>query len=119
MIQGQKEPSTQRRLLACSTLLQRHPVLTPLVLLSSALLLGIVGIFTDTLFLELSLVGVSVSTLDVLILFCLLIAFVLGIVGVLASIIGILEQLDRYGSISALPLPLFVRLKEQSYANRN
>jgi len=120
-MQGQKEPSTQWRPhhAAYVPLRQRHPVLTPLVLLGGALLASIASIFADTLFSVFALAGLSVGTFNTCILFCLLVAVVLGIVGVLASIIAILEHIDRYGSTANLPLHLFIRLKEQSYANRN
>lgn len=115
-MQGPKEPVPQRRFLNRSLLLQRHPVLTPVVLLSSSLLLGVVSIFADTVFSVLTLVGVPVGTLFLL---CVLVAFVLGIVGVLVSIISILEQVDRYGSTTKVSVLAFLRLKEQTYANRN
>ena len=105
---------THRHLLGRSPLLQRHPVLTPVALLMSSLLLGIISIFADSVFSVLTFVGVPVGTL---VLVCVLVAFVLGIVGVLASIIGILEQVDRYYSTTGVPM--FLRLKEQTYANRN
>ncbi|GAC1391214.1 MAG: hypothetical protein NVS4B11_14430 [Ktedonobacteraceae bacterium] len=110
-----QEHLTERRL-ARNPLLQRHPVLTPVVLLSSSLLLGVASIFADTVFSVLTLVGMPVGTL---VLLCILVAFVLGIVGVLASIIGILEQVDRYYVTTGVSVPMFLRLKEQSYANRN
>ncbi len=110
------QEATHRHLLGRSPLLQRHPVLTPVALLVSSLLLGVVSIFADTIFSVLTFVGVPVGTL---VLVCVLVAFVLGIVGVLASIIGILEQVDRYCSTTGVSLPMFLRLKEQTYANRN
>jgi len=116
MMQGPKELNPHRRFLNRSLLLQRHPVLTPVVLLSGSLLLGVASIFVDTVFSVLTFVGVPVGTLFLL---CVLVAFVLGIAGVLVSIIGILEQVDRYGSIARVPILAFLRLKEQTYANRN
>ncbi len=112
----QKGPATHRHVLGRSPLLQRHPVLTPVVLLCSSLLLGVTSIFADAVFSVLTLVGVPVGTL---VLLCVLVAFVLGIAGVLASIIGILEQVDRYCSTTEASVLTFLRLKEQTYANRN
>lgn len=116
MIQRPKEPVTHRHVLGRSPLLQRHPVLTPVVLLGSSLLLGVASIFANAVFSVLTLVGVPVGTL---VLFCVLVAFVLGIAGVLASIIGILEQVDRSCSTTGASILTFLRLKEQTYANRN
>ena len=104
------------RLLSRNPFLQRHPVLTPVALLFGSLLLGVVSIFADTVFSVLTFVGVPVGTL---VLVCVLVAFVLGIVGTLTSIISILEQIDRYCSTTGVTLPTFLRLKEQTYANRN
>ena len=116
-MQGQKEPaSRQQHTLSRSLLLHRHPVLTPVVLLSSSLVLGIASFFADTLFPVLALIGVPVGTLTTL---CLSIAFILGVAGVLIGIISILERVDRYCSTTTLPTAMFPRLKEQSYANRN
>ncbi len=116
MIQSQQKFPGQQRLLDQSSISQRHPVLTPIALLTTSLLLGTASIFGGTVFSVLTIVGVPLGTL---VLLCLLVTFVLGIVGVLASIIGILGQLDRYCSTVAVSVPMFLRLKEQSYANRN
>lgn len=114
MIQG--KPPTHRYLVARSLLLQRHPVLAPVVLLGSSLLLGSMSIFSGMLFPILALIGISVSTL---VLLCLLLASILGIAGILASIIGILEYADRRCSMPTVSVPTFLRLKEQTYANRH
>jgi len=119
MTQGLKEPLVHRRRLGRSWLLQRHPVLTPVVLLGSSLLLGIAGVYGDSVFPILTFVELPVDALSTLVLLCVLVAFVLGIVGVLASIIGILEQVDRSCSSTGASLLTFLRLKEQTYANRN
>ncbi|GAC1400396.1 MAG: hypothetical protein NVS4B12_01450 [Ktedonobacteraceae bacterium] len=119
MTQGLKEPLVHRRHLGRSWLLQRHPVLTPVVLLGSSLLLGIAGVYGDSVFPILTFVELPVNALSTLVLLCVLVAFVLGIVGVLVGIIGILEQVDRSCSPVAMPMTMFSRLKEQSYANRN
>ena len=79
----------RRRLLARSTLWQRHPVLTPLAFLAGSVLLGVISMFTDSLFPLLVFIGVPLPLL------CLLIAFILGVAGVLTGIIGIIEFLDR------------------------
>ncbi|GAC1427329.1 MAG: hypothetical protein PVS3B3_21650 [Ktedonobacteraceae bacterium] len=113
---SQKELAAHRHRLGRNPVLQHHPVLTPVVLLCSSLLLGVASFFADTIFSVLKLVGVPVGTL---VLLCVLVAFVLGIVGVLASIIGILEQVDRYCSTTGVSILTFLRLKEQTYANRN
>ncbi len=116
MIQRPKEHAPHRHILGRSPLLQRHPVITPVVLLCSSLLLGVASIFADSVFSVLTLVGVPVGTL---VLLCVLVAFVLGIAGVLAGIIGILEQVDRSCSPTGASILPFLRLKEQTYANRN
>ncbi len=117
IMQGQHEhPNHQRRFLARSPLLQRHPVLTPIVLLGCSLVLGSISFFMDSLFPILAFIEMSVGTLANL---CLSIAFVLGIAGILVGIISILEQVDRSCSLMRLPMTMFTRLKEQSYANRN
>ena len=108
--------STPRQLSTRSRLLQQHPVLTPVVLLGSSLLLGVVSIYADILFPLFAIIGLSGSTL---VLLCLLLAFILGIAGFLASIIGILEYADRCCSTPIVAVLTFLRLKEQTYANRH
>ncbi len=119
MLQGQKEPLNHRHLVARSPLLQRYPVLTPVVLLGSSLLLGVVSLFSDTLFPILALVGVSVNTSSTLVLLCLLVASITGIAGVLTSIIGILGYADRRCATTAVSVLTLLKLKEQTYANRH
>ena len=90
-------------------LLQRHPVLLPVLLLSGAIALVGASLFASNLFPALMLIGVPSGLLY------FSIAFVLGVCGLLVSIIGILERIDRCG----LPALLLPGLKEHSYANRN
>jgi hypothetical protein len=81
---GQWQPASQQR----NPLIQRHPVLVPLVLFASSIILAIVGFFTDNLFPVLTLIGVPSA------LVCYLLAAVLGLCGVLVSITGLLELYD-------------------------
>jgi len=86
-------------------LLQRHPILVSLCLISGALLLAISSYFADTLFPVLAFIG-ALPTLP-----CLLLAWVLGTCGILISIISIIEyveQLRAYVIVSPA-------LKEQRY----
>jgi hypothetical protein len=69
-------------------LLQRHPVLVPLVLFASAIVLAMASFFTDDLFPVLTLIGVPSA------LVCYLLAAVLGLCGVIVSITGLLELGD-------------------------
>lgn len=86
-------------------LLQRHPVLVSLCLISSALLLAMVSYFADTLFPVLAFIGAS-PTLP-----CLLLAWVLGTCGILTSIINIIEHVEqRRAYVIVSP-----NLKEQRY----
>jgi hypothetical protein len=96
-------------LLKRNSLLQRHPVLMPFLLLSGAVALGSVSLFASNLFPAVMLIGVPSDLLY------FSIAFVLGVCGILVSIIGILERIDRCG----LPALLLPGLKEHGYANRN
>lgn len=113
MSQGQQQCSENQsyiRILGRSQLLQRHPILTPVLLLGGSVLLSILGFSNDAvLFPLLALVGVSSSLL------CLSIAFVFGVAGILAGIIGAIEYVDRY----SLQAAMFPKPKEHSYANRN
>lgn len=90
-----------------NALRKRHPMLTALVLLGGAVLFSSISPFADTLFPLLILAGISPLFL------CLSLACVLGIAGVLAGIIGILERIDRR------QIAAFSEYKEQSYAHRN
>ena len=112
MIQSQSKPSGQQRGMIRprrNPLLQRHPVLLPVLLLTCAIALSIASFFADSLFPVLTFIGVPSPLL------CLLLAYVLGISGILTSIIGIIECMDRYSLQNAM----FPKSKEQSYANRN
>src|SRR5690348_783070 len=91
------------------TLLRQHPVLTPMLLLSSSITLAVVSLFTNTLFPILTIVGISSTRL------CLSLAFVLGVAGILSGIIGLIERVNRY----SLQAVMFPKSKEQGYANRN
>ena len=70
-------------------LLRQHPVLIPMLLIGAALGLCVVSFSADTFFPLLTIMGTT-STL-----FCLLGGLVLGIAGVLAAIISIIENIDR------------------------
>ena len=69
--------------------LKQHPVLVPLSLVSSACALVVVSFFADSLFPALKLIGTPSA------LVCLLLAWVLGICGVLTGIISSIEHFDR------------------------
>jgi hypothetical protein len=92
-----------------SPILHRHPVLVPVTLLASSLVLVVASFFADDLFPALNAIGVSS------VLLCLSLACVLGICGALAGIIGIIEHVDQW----YFQATMFVKTKEQSYANRN
>lgn len=113
MVQSQyyKPTSQQWGLYAArrGDLLQRHPVLTPVLLLVCALLLSMTGIFTDIFFPQLAIVGISSAQL------CLSSALVLWISGILAAITGIIEHIDRCNIQTAT----FPQTKEHNYAHRN
>ena len=91
MISGQFEPSGQQRILASgrSRLLQQHPVLIPVILIIGSVVLYVASFFADTLFPLLALIGLPTGLL------CLSVAYVCGVSGVLASIISIIEGIDR------------------------
>src|SRR5437763_17087417 len=94
MISGQFEPSGQQQYILVtgrSLLLQRHPVLIPVVLIICSVVLCIASFSADTLFPVLALFGAPGA------LVCISVAFVLGVSGVLASIIIIIEGIDRNG----------------------
>ncbi len=92
-----------------SQFLQRHPLLTPVMLLSGSLVLCIASFFSDTVFPVLALLGIPSA------LFCLSVAAMLGVVGILVGIISLIEYLDRYSAQAST----FSRPKEQGYVNRN
>src|SRR6266852_5168256 len=95
-----------------SRLLEQHPVLTPALLLGGSVGLFIASFSADRLFPALALIGVPTANL------CLLISLVLGISGILASIIYLIEKVDCYLS-KRLQAGVFLQSKEHSYANRN
>lgn len=87
------------------SLRHRYPVLLPVLLLGGSVGLGIASVFASTLFPLLAFIGAPVGP------FCLALACVLGIVGLLTGIIGILESIDRHC------LKVSLQPKEQSYGN--
>lgn len=100
----------QRRILpGRSRLLRQHPVLTPIVLLCGSILVAIVSLFSDSLFPVLTFIGLSSVPLY------LSAACVLGIAGILVSIISIIEQIDRW----SLQAAVCFKPKEHSYGNSN
>ncbi len=90
-------------------LLQRHPVLFPVLLFTGSLVLGCASFFSIDLFPLLTLLGVSTQPLY------FSIAYILGVSGILAGIIGIIEHFDRF----KLQMAMFPQPKEQSYGNRH
>ncbi len=91
MIHGQLQPPGQQRIsdVGQRRLLRQHPVLVPVLLLGGSLGAGIVGLCSHLLFPLLLFTGVPVGLL------CIAGAFVLGITGIIASIISVLEHIDR------------------------
>jgi CHASE2 domain-containing sensor protein len=83
---SQLKSTSQQR----NPLLQRHPVLIPLVLFASSIVLVIVSFFADNLFPVLTLIGIPLA------LVCYLLAAVLGLCGVIVSITGLLEFCDTF-----------------------
>ena len=91
MISGRFEPSGQQYiLLPGRSRLLLHPVLIPAALIIGSVVLCIASFFVDTLFPLLALIGTPG------VLLCLSIAVVLGVSGVLASIISLIEGIDRH-----------------------
>lgn len=110
MMQGQFEPSgrPQHNLtLQRSHLLHQHPILLPLALLGGSIGLFIVSSFADNFLPALAFIGASASLL------CTILALVLGISGLLAGIISIIESVDRH----RLKAAMFPKTKEQGYGN--
>lgn len=111
MMHSQHDPFTYqfacRRSIArqAHPLLERHPVLLPVLLLAGAVLFSFISSFADGLFPLLALLGMPTTLL------CLLIAFVLGTCGVLTLIIGTIEYIER-SSVRVASIP---RSKEHSY----
>ena len=106
MIRSQYEPCGRKQPILIrdrNPLLRRHPVLLSVLLLSCAAVTGSAGIATENIYPVLTLVGVPSIPL------CLSIALVLGISGILASIISIIEYIDRH-SVQAT---MFLEQKEQ------
>jgi hypothetical protein len=111
MIQGRKNDFLDQWQFANqirNPLLQHHPVLVPLVLIASSIILAIASFFADNLFPVLTLIGVPSA------LVCGLFATVLGLCGVIVSITGLLELRDacHYRQIQLVLTP---QSKEQSY----
>ena len=91
-MQGQYDPPSGRQRmgrLQRHVLLRRHPVLVPVILSGCALLLCAASFYTANLFPLLTLLGIPTQLL------CLLLALVLGISGILTSIVGLIERMDR------------------------
>lgn len=110
MIQGQSGPSGHQQSFLTSQrshLLRKYPVLLPLALLCGAIGLFVLSPLADSYLPILALVGAPASLL------CILLALVLGISGLLASIISIIESVDR----RHLRAAMFPKTKEQSYGN--
>ena len=91
-------------------LIQRHPVLVPLVLFAGAFVLAIGSFFSDTLFPVLTLIGVPSA------LVCSLLAAVLGLCGTIVSITGLLELYYTWDQRCIL-LALVPQSKGQRYGN--
>ena len=92
MIQGQYDPPSGRQhtgRLQRHVLLRRHPVLVPVTLSGCALVLCVVSFYANSLFPLLAWIGIPSQLL------CLLLALVLGISGILTSIVGLIERMDR------------------------
>ena len=110
MIQGQSGPSGQQQSFLAtqrSNLLRQHPVLLPLALIGSSIGLFILSACADAFFPILALIGTPASML------CVILALVLGVSGLLASIISIIEGVDR----RRLKAAMFPQTKEQGYGN--
>jgi len=101
---GQWQPANPRR----NPLLQRHPVLIPLVLFTGAIVLAIVSFFADKLFPVLTLIGIPSA------LAYALFAAVLGLCGALVCITGLLEACDTIAQ-DQIQLALAPQSKGQHY----
>jgi anaerobic C4-dicarboxylate transporter len=89
-------------------LLQRHPLLVPLVLFASSTLLATTSFFADDLFPVLTFIGFPSA------LVCSLFATVLGLCGVIVSITGLLEFRSAFHHCH-LPLALAPQCKGRHY----
>lgn len=92
MIQGQYDPPTGKQCFLTprrDPLLQRHPVLVPVMLLCGSVVLYLASFFADALFPVFTFFGIPAGSI------CLLFALVTGISGILTSIIGLIERVDR------------------------
>ena len=101
MIQGQFESLEHRRHLfrkERGRLLHYYPVRLPAILIFGAVIFCIASFYASTLFPLLALLGVPTTLL------CLSVALVLGVSGIVASIISILESIERLRTIT-VPKP--------------
>ena len=89
-------------------LLQRHPVLVPLVLFASSIALAMASFFVDALFPVLMLLGIPSA------LVCSLLAVVVGLCGVIVSITGLLECRNAFDHCP-IRLALVTQSKGQQY----
>lgn len=91
MFAGQSKPANQQQMLLMGRpyLLRRYPVLLPVLLILSAIGLSVASLFADALFPVLAWMSIPAG------LMCLSVALVLGVTGVLASIISIIEGFER------------------------
>jgi len=107
MIRGHDEAAGRKQSIAkrerASLLRLQYPLLFPLFLLGCALIAGYAAISQENVFPVLTLIGVSTIPL------CLSIALITGISGILTSIIGIIEVIDRQSFRAAM----FLHQKEQ------
>lgn len=114
MYQPQEQVKYTASRLSRSLLLQRHPVLVPLILLGGSFLFGLAA-FVFPLLIS-GLVAGFVTL-------CLSLACVMGIAGLLAGLTTILEVVDEQNRKlqcrSSLLATMLSRLKEERYANRN
>lgn len=103
-LSGQWQSASQQR----HPLIQRHPVLVPLLLFASSIVLASLSFFTDNLFPVLTLIGFPSA------LVCYLLAAVLGLCGVIVSITGLLELCKTWDH-RCIQLALAPQSKGQRY----
>ena len=92
MIQSQHTCSCQQSYtlqLERNPLLEQHPILVPLSLISSAIILIVASFFARGFSPTFLFIGISTTLL------CLLLATVLGLCGVITGIIELMEHVDR------------------------